>query len=53
MTQASGIDFDLEILKEVQRIVNDWEDELSGALNAAGRTTKHRHNYWVFKNLLT
>ena len=43
--QANGNDFDLEIHEELRRIVKDWEDELSGAFNAAKRTLERRHNY--------
>ena len=38
--------------RNLDEFSNDWEDELFGALSAAGRTMEHRHNYWVFKNLL-
>ena len=50
--QANNNGSDLEILAEVQRIISDWEDELSGALGVAGCTVEHRQNYWIFKSLL-
>ena len=37
-TQASGDGFDVEIHEAVHLMVNDWEDELSGALKAASHT---------------
>ena len=39
-SKASNNGFDLEIPEEVQRIVSDWEDELSGALGATKRTVE-------------
>ena len=51
-SQASNNGFDLEILEEVQRIVSNWEGELSSVLGAAGRTVERRQNEWVLKNLL-
>ena len=35
-TQASGDGFDFNIPEAVHLMVNDWEDELCGALNVAG-----------------
>ena len=52
LAMASGDDFDIKIPKEVQLMINDWEDELSGASNATGQTLVRRINYWVIKNFL-
>ena len=37
-TQESGDGFNDEIPKAILRMVNDWEDELCGVVNAVGCT---------------